>query len=380
MRTKFYLFFIGFFFSLGLMAQSYNSMLVESWTNNAWKNSMRMTYTFDSKGNVAQVQGDTWTTTNTWVKSTLTAYTLNSNSTVNYTVTSIWNNNQWTESQKTLYTYDANKNVLTIKTQMFLGAIWMDLSLTTNTYNGSGQLIKDVDQTLDYMTMQMKNSSQTTYTYNSDGTEAQNISQMWSGTSWENSSRYTYSYNSSKELTTTLEETYSSGSWVNRSKDTYSYNKSLNIQNGTAASQIKEILSQNWDIAGSKWVDASKDSYAYNSAGALTQILSQNWTNNAWVNDTRITFDPKTSVPQIVAGINTVKIYPNPFISSVTVENSTPSESEIYIYNTDGQMVKSFLKQQAVSRINLSDLSRGTYMVRVTTPGAEQVIKLLKAE
>ena len=75
---------------------------------------------------------------------------------------------------------------------------------------------------------------------------------------------------------------------------------------------------------------------------------------------------PDETVP--VAGIKPVKIYPNPFHSSVTIENNTAeklSGKSIKIFNVMGINVFSGILNTSKNSIDLSSLATGVFFVEV---------------
>ena len=372
MKEKFYLFVCSFIFSVGAFAQyvdeSYNVMITESWTNSAWKNEMRITNTFDGNGKVTLAVGDAWSAT--WV-ATMKTYCYYKNFLLDYTLTQGLSEGNWVDAQKMLYTYSGSK-VATMTGQTKMENTWFDWTKTTNTYNGSGQLIKDVDQSLDLITMQLKNSSQTTYSYNTDGTGYQNVTEVWNSGVLMLTTRDTYAYDGSKNLTSILTEDHQTGQWVNDLRSLFTYNKS------TTASQVKEILDQDW--SGTQWVDKTRKTYKYNANGAIIEILTEEWKNSKWENQGRITFNPRntTETGTDLADNIELLIYPNPAADVVTIQNMSSSGSDVFIYNLTGQMVRNFHVSNTVARVNLSGLQEGNYLMRVVSGGSEKVGRFVK--
>jgi hypothetical protein len=355
-------------------------MIMEDWKNNAWKKTIRFTNTIDSNGNIITSTGDTLNTaTDVWGKSIITTNTLNSNpaNTINFSITQIWDagENKWIDSQKKVYTYDGSKNILTIKTQIFMDPDFMDWALTTNTYNGSGQLIKEVDQQLDFFSGQMKNANQTTYTYNPDGTENQTIYQTWNILTglWDYSSRMTNAYNGSKKISSTLTENFTSGVWTNSNKSSETYN---------ADGSVKEVLNQNWNATGSNWLDNGKEAFSYFANGSINQILTTEWlaAQSIWGNQSRITFTYNSTsiIEPKVFGADQLLVFPNPFTDVISIEFNSSKVSGFELYNSNGQLVRVFEKGQPLSNINLSYLKDGIYLIKAVSPESKQVIKLLK--
>jgi Secretion system C-terminal sorting domain len=385
MKTKIYLLFLSLYLALNLAAQvspldgKYSTLVIEEWTKGQWINSTKMTNTFDSSGNKIKDENDSWNdTTKVWKGYMVNAHTLNANSTINFTISQMWNDQtkSWDDLQKTFYTYDASKNILTQKTQMFFGANWLDYAATINTYNGSGKLSQSVEQTFDFMTFQLVNSSQQTYSYNADGVQNQSVSQKWNTTTsaWENNARTTNTYNDSKKIIVMIDEIYSSSAWVNDSKTMISYN---------ADGSMKEILYQNWNASGGNWVDKDKETFTNNPDGTTGLVITTTWNpaTSIWENQTRITFTyGLTSTGQQLAGTDQVKVFPNPFTNVISVEYNPLNVSNIQLYNVDGQLVRIFEKGELLSKINLGSLKNGVYFLKAVSPDSQQVIKLLKSK
>jgi len=377
MKSTIYIFLFSICFSLTLSAQKYKTMIMQDWEKDAWVNSMRSTNAFDGNGNLIREGSDMWNdTTKIWENSVLTTHTLNANATINFSITQMWmkETKTWKDAQKTIYTYDGSKNLLTQKSQMFLGVVWMDLGILTNTYNNSNQLIQSIDQDYDLMTMQMKNTSKSTHTYNSDGTEYQTTSQIW-GTSgsWTNSNRSTFTYNSNKKISSIIFEEYKNDAWLNEMKSAITYNS-----NGT----IKETISQEWDIPTGAWKDLWKENYSYNADQTINQMVITEWKAdlNNWENQSKLiyTYDSSTFLDPEVATSDQIKVFPNPFQNEIFIQSESSVDSNIQLINSAGQIVRNINKSELLSTINLGSLRSGVYWLKLVTPESNQTVKIIK--
>ncbi|TRW22659.1 T9SS type A sorting domain-containing protein [Flavobacterium zepuense] len=72
-----------------------------------------------------------------------------------------------------------------------------------------------------------------------------------------------------------------------------------------------------------------------------------------------------------------LKVYPNPATDIVTVANSTAIE-RVTVTNLLGQQVLSQDANESVININLTDLSSGTYILNITSQGANANVKIVK--
>lgn len=380
MKSIIYIFLFSICFSLHLSAQKYATLLTEDWTNGSWVNSMMFNNTFDANGNITMSSIDMWNdTTSVWDQGAKTSNTLNSDATINFSLTQSWSksDNMWQDVQKMSYTYDASKNVLTQNSQMPFGMDWMDFTMSTHTYDANGRVVKIVNQSMNFATMQMKNSTQITFTYNSDGTLNQTVNQNWNATSsaWENSQRSTNTYNSSKLVVSDLTETYESNAWVNSTKTTLTYNSD---------GSLNESLDQNWDTSGATWVDSSKETFTYNSDGSINQMLAMDWMadQSSWENQSRMTYtyNSVTIVQPELAGTGQLRVFPNPFTDVVSIEDKSLNESNIQLFNVNGQLIRTFQKGEPLSKISLASLKNGVYILKAVSPESQQVVKILKEQ
>lgn len=378
MKRKFYLLTTLIFLSFCLyaqFAQKYNFMIMEEWKDNVWKKTSKSTNTYDSNGNLTSVTYAEWNAiSSTWDNSTIISYTLNSDGTIKENLIKTWNKDGkiWEDVSKSIFTYNTAKKILTETTQIWFGAIWMDYNKNTYTYSGN-QLTSEVSQSFDFFSMQLKNSSQTTYSYNADGTENQSVDQTWNASGqWENSSRTTNTYNATKQITSILTERWVSNTWINDSKITNIYNP-----NGT----LKESLDETWTT--DKWVNDLKDVFSYNTNGKLEIILTQEWKTdlNNWVNQSRTTFDVNiTGIQPIeLKGMHS-KVFPNPFEENLTIQHASPGEIGIDVFSITGQLVISFKMNSSVTTLNLGSLQKGVYFLKIKSAQNEQTFQLLKTK
>jgi hypothetical protein len=370
MKTKLYLLIPFIFLSLAISAQNYKTLLMEDWVNNAWVNSSRSTNTFDANGHLIKTAIEDFTD-GAWIGTAIISDTLNADGTIKVALTQSMENGSWMNISKTVYTYNANKQILTATTQMNLGDSWMDFSKLTYTYNAQNQLTNQVTQILNMATMQLVNADQNIYSYNSDGTENQVISQKWNTSNvWENASRFTNTYNNSKMVTSDLNEIWVNNAWVNESKTTYTFN---------AAGSVQESTGQNW--VDNAWVNSFKDNYTYNSNKELTEVITQEWntTTSLWENKSRLTYTyGGTGVHNVELTDRSLVVFPNPFMDQITIQSQLNGMHGIEVFNALGELIYSVKTADNSVKLDLGGLENGVYMIR--TPQNNQSIKVLKTK
>ena len=375
MKTKFYFLTIFVFLALAVSAQKYNVLLIEDWTNNSWVNSLKTSNTYDSNGNLIKLTTQEWNAqTNSWDNSAITSNTLNSDGTIKETFTQAWvaDSSAWKNASKTIFMYSASKKKLAQTTQLWFGNAWKDFAKNVYTYNNNDLLTTEVSQTMNFLTMELKNTLQNTYTYNSDGTENQQMIQTWNELNqWVNSKRTTNTFNASKHVTSSLGEKWENNAWINDSRSTFTYN---------ANGSIIESMEESWLV--NAWINTSKEMFSYNTNGALEQFVSQAWNTTIvqWENKLRITYDfNSTGIDPIKLTGKASVVFPNPFEDHLTIESGSLDEHRIQVFNDMGQMINEFKTHESVTNLNLGGLKKGVYFMKIKSSQNEQTVKLLKA-
>jgi hypothetical protein len=356
-----------------LPAQKYKYMIFENWVENSWEATYRSTNNYDSNGNLMSDYDEQWEN-NIWKKITTNTHTLNPDGTIKETLTEALNDesNEWEASSKTVYTYNASKEILTETSQIFWDT-WMDFTKDIYNYDSNGKLMSMVSQSLDFLSgMGLRNSNQTLFSYNEDGTENQIVDQIWNTLNqWEDQSRTTNTYNNSKQLISDLSEKWEIDTWVNFSRSTYIYNA-----NGT----LKETIEEEWEEGD--WIKNGKNIFGFKENGDIESLVSQSWNVilNDWENQMRIRLEYTTGIQPVELAENAAKVYPNPFIDQLTIENRELSDSRIEVFSSTGQLVNSFKTNKSVTTLNMGFLKKGVYFMKIRSPKNDQTIKLLKAK
>jgi len=89
-----------------------------------------------------------------------------------------------------------------------------------------------------------------------------------------------------------------------------------------------------------------------------------------------VSIDVVTSIHNYVYNLFDISIYPNPATDNLTV--GTPQKSEIVILNIEGQIIKALSTNETHMTIDLSDIARGMYFVKVKTDIGFVIKKFIK--
>jgi len=85
-----------------------------------------------------------------------------------------------------------------------------------------------------------------------------------------------------------------------------------------------------------------------------------------------------TIIKKIETDNNTVKIYPNPTTKFVNIESNKVDLSKIYIINIAGEIVKQITIYGVEDLINIEDLTKGIYILKIETEKSVTTHKLIK--
>ncbi len=359
------------------LPSDFKTMLIEEWKNNSWRNDTRTTSDYDSNGNLIKQTTQFWDTlTNQWKDDAIFEYTNNADGTVREMTMKIWDDeeNKMIVASKTVFTYTAAKKTATSTTQMDIGLGMMDFMKTTYNYNSGGQLEKEVTQSLNIMSMALENSQQILYEYNPDGTEYRTVDQNYDGTTltWVNEGRNTHTYNSAKLVEKTLTEEFLAGVWANSSQTSFSYNTNATYkeiveevwESGSqkwvfdwkeifsySDGKMHQVLEQEWNTSTIMWADAFRVTFGYLTTGMEDQIARSN---------------------------GDLRVYPNPFNDRLEIDTPSAGVSVIEIFNPDGKLMFMGQRQGNKIRIETGSLKDGVYVLRLKTGDAIRTAKIIK--
>lgn len=156
----------------------------------------------------------------------------------------------------------------------------------------------------------------------------------------------------------------------------FSHTQSGNVFNFTYTGSTP-YTSISWDFGdGSAVSPQPNPSHIYTTAGAYNVCVT---VTNACGSNTYCKSISTNGVGiNEMQGFENVNIYPNPAKQSITIENIT-SGIDIAVYNATGQCVKQIVALGSKAVIDVSTLSNGIYMVRLTgKDGRHGISKFVK--
>ena len=284
-------------------------------------------YFYDSKGNNIRTNAYVWdTTANIWNINTSTTNIYNSNNKIIGQLDSNFYGGN-TSISKVEYTYDGKGNNTLILNSYFNNGTWSQ-------------------------------NNKTEYTFDANNNNTMKIYYYWDNqnSQWVSNSKIEITFDANGNNTTEIQSEYSNNTWNYSRKYSTSYNNSVNFS----------------DIA---W-PFSNTIYTTNAPKhQITGSISQDFTNNKWVNRNSETFYYKAFSPNSSAlEIESIasNIFPNPTSGIVTIVANQDLET-IHVFDVSGKLVHSQTKitKQNNVEIDLSALNNGIYFIHAQTENGE---------
>ena len=419
--------------------QKLDSVVDHNWsvTISQWIKSSKDEYKYDASGKWTTGIYYNWdTTTSQWVRNLKDEFTYNANGKWETDIHSEWNTttSQWVKNSKNEYSYNGNgysTQVLiydwNVSTSEWVKNLKYEFFYYENDYLKQF-LVSEWDATANQWVASIRYD----YTYDTNNKYKQILVSSWNKDTglWENTMKYEFTYDANNQLTMTLVSMWMD-EWLPYMKDEYTY-----YNNGRLETDIHSILS--YTTFPFQLVLDSKNEYSYDANGNITQDLVSKWdiTTSQWIYYSKdintydlsfsvsdlifpsgysmIAFAYLISIPDVYnkplddieylwnktitdwdkntktiyyyselngSGVNDLKadeltIYPNPVSEGFRLNNSEKNV-QVSIYDLSGSLL--FIKQISDDEyINVSTLSQGLYMVRVTTEKGSATRKFVK--
>lgn len=280
--------------------------------NDGWTNTQNFTYQYDN-GVLQSCLVEKWdATSNSWTNWRLDTYVFDINNREKEYQIEYWNEetDEWTNSMKNTPSYDNDGLVEEKITKSFSNNIWENLAIESNTYNNSNLLTV-------------------------------NLKQTWNGANWVNSDRFTYSYDQNNLANSIIKYAYSEdeSNWVYDQKTLRQYDSDQNI--------IAEVR-QSFNTETSGWDISTKEESHWQKQSISTELSAQN---------------------------NNIKfgLYPNPAQNDIFL-TGVESGAKVNIFDMAGKQVQSTINYITGKSIDVSDLDRGFYLLKVNN----QTIQFIK--
>jgi len=254
---------------------------------------------------------------------------------------------EWGNYRKEENDYDVNGNKT--RTESYYWNLtqnkWIGNSKIEQSFNDNGSILNSINYQWDDVTDSWQNVAKTANTYNDSGKLTSNANYNWNNSlqKWIGENKNETVYNALDEEIKTIEYAWDSKSdeWKVSAINLAGYYDDLYNADGKITAHVYVT----WNETINEWSAAEKYYYFY----SLHSIIS-------------------TSLTETLSSNQFVEVYPNPATDYICVRALADIKNgTIYIYNNNGQKVKTLKTVGDVTNINVNDLPAGNYFLRFAT-------------
>ncbi len=259
-------------------------------------------------------------------------------------------------AQSHIYAYTESGKIKTISTMFNFGDEQIPFSKTEYSYDGSDNLISEVISTLDFETLQLKNSSRNTYKHIASGKVSESVYESWEGGVWVKVDKTESQFNSAGDVTFEIYSVWNGTAWIENEKDEYLY----------GATNFSDVVFPNFYILFGMEEGMEYDvSLMFNKI--ITGMKYYELIDGSWIHKGSSTFYYSSGTPTKINETITshFSVYPNPAAESVSFKwNGNSEELTLEMYQITGAKVmeKKTLSGKSVSLSNLED---GVYFYKL---------------
>ena len=354
--------------------------------------------TFDANNNIILKAEYTWnSSTNNWQGSSKKEYAFDANRNLILEMSSAWDytNNVWQYTgTKYEFTFDAsnNKTLNSSYTWDTTSKKWKGSNKEVFTYNTNGQKTQYVKSIWNNTTSTWSENQKTDYTYNTKKLLVTELNSTNTTNVWKMASRYVYSYSTTNLLKMIQYDTYSTNfsywHFIYRDKYFYSnrnfvdYVKSETLSLSTSNKKLAKgltakleafIMPTNTLIRTVTWTSSNQNVATVDTYGTVTAIENGTAIITAKTNDGKLLASCTIVVgAPIQTSINSPKdngifsVYPNPANAQITIVSDNLIE-QLSIYNLQGLLVKQIFTCGKSEVIDITNLSKNTYVIKCRT-------------
>jgi hypothetical protein len=338
------------------------SYTYEKWENNAWVNVDKRNYTYDVNGKMLYFTYEKWQN-NAWVLIVKNTFSYDINNNLITELSELWQNNMWINSYKFSYNYDVSGNKITHLEQSWQNNMWVNRIKYSFSYNGNNKIITELRE--DWNNNIWENYEKYTYTYDANGILLNKLWESWYGNSTYN---YTYTYDANGNMLTEIKEYLDNNIWLNYWKYTYTYDT-----HGNSVTAKNEVwLNNDWSLSNAFGIthpfsvySSNNDIFTFNFPGAARyEAHFVSFINGVIENDNK-----------------QIALYPNPATNYIHInlkQQTNLQNTTVSIYNIQGQQLLQQNIRQSQTEIDIQNLSKGIYIIKVINGNEVMQVKFAK--
>lgn len=143
----------------------------------------------------------------------------------------------------------------------------------------------------------------------------------------------------------------------------------MNVQSQTVSLEIKK-----WDNSNISIDVNSLRKITFESGNVILNYQTGNVDNVQTSSIRKLVFTSVTGINNLHVDGNSMFVYPNPGIDYISLKNLPAGDLSVAIYTLCGNQVMNLLHYSNTDQINISELTKGVYIIKVNN----QALKFLK--
>jgi hypothetical protein len=299
----------------------------------------------------------------------------------------------WTLVLQTDFKYLPTAQVDSVITSVIQSEDSVNQYLTVNSYYPNGQLQSQLQQERgnhkDWANTQLVSWF---YATNSSQLLSQRTKKWNSNNSmWDNSQRTDYEYVDNQLLSETYQH-WKTMFWESDLRYDYQYdtegNEIKKILSKTIYHEWRGLISINYsDFTGNKanLMESKYEFWGGNEGELVTSYIPFNFNNETAIQKGQSlllsylpTNDTVLAIPKIQNSIRSIPVYPNPSDGIYYINTQEYGVQSWVVADLDGRTLKNHVQSISSGVIDITDLPKGVYILKVTTRTAQLTQKLIK--
>ncbi len=191
----------------------------------------------------------------------------------------VYNGKKYENNRKYTFTYDKYGCLLS-KLEEQWSDEWTNVFLETNTIDKNHVVTEELSQYWAGSSWENKYQYSKKWTYNKKGQRSSGTRKDFRKGAWENSWETTNTFNNFGKIEIELIQNYEPEGLINDELNTYTYDA-----DGFLISKVH----QRWHTSKNVWVNRQQDLYVNDKTGKITSHTTQQWNNEVWENESRLT-------------------------------------------------------------------------------------------
>jgi hypothetical protein len=297
----------------------------------------------------------------------------------------------WVLSLQSDYSYSSSTNTDTVRTSVYSSGNVKKQYLLVSTYKPNGLAESQLLQETDSLNRWLNSKQINWYYYPNSTTVSSERIKNWDAFNslWVNSQRTDFEYNVSNQLTSETYQYWKVMFWEDDTRYNYSYEGSKMLKK-TLVKPVyhkwRDLISVNYSNFSAIRAGLMESKYEFwgGTTGELTTSFIAFDLNNEKtilkgksIQIAYLPVDTLLSVPQTQA-LHSIPVYPNPSTGIFYINTQNYDIQHWMICDMDGRVMKKNFQSFNSGMIDISNLPKGVYVLKVLTADALLTQKLIK--